>query len=120
MTISEYEYMTQVIIPYLEDNWGAIDNISSEDKGSGRLTREKIFIKYLDAMSTRNIHEAIVLESIIERYDQICLAHEDAYIPEEEPLIGITEEDISVYTQQVANKRVEEIRPYRWLPAQAS
>lgn len=121
MRISEYDLVTEVIIPYLEINWDSIDNFGPEkERGNGRLTREKLFIKYLEAMSSGNIHEAIVLETILEKYDAICLAHEDAYIPEEEALVGITEEDVSVYAQIVKGEHSDNIRPYCWLPAKAS
>lgn len=120
MSISEFQIMSEVIIPYLEENWDLIDNVECAEKGNGRLTKDKLFFRYLEMMTTGKIQEAIVLELIIERYTDICSAHEDAYIPEEEEIIGITEEDISVYTQKVDNRHSAEIRPYRWLPARAS
>lgn len=120
MTISEHKIMSEIVIPYLEENWDLIDNVECEEKGNGRLTKDKLFFKYLEVLTSGKIQEAIVLEMIIERYPEICSAHEDAYIPEEEEIVGITEEDISVYTQKVENRTSAEIKPYRWLPAKAS
>lgn len=122
MKVSEYDMVSKVIVPYLEENWNTIDCVETVDKASGRLTREKLFIRYLKVLNDGNIFEALVLEAIIERYDSICLAYEDAYIPEEEAILGISEEDISVYMQKLEDKRsaTAELRPKRWLPAKAS
>ena len=127
MNTSEYELMTRVIVPYLEKNWSSIDRVPTIERGNGRLTKEKLFIKYMEKLGSGKVDEALVLESIIERYDSICQAYEDAYIPEEEGLLGISEEDVSVYLQQLSTIPRQEgepsecsdqkPKPRHWLPS---
>lgn len=121
MKISEAEMMTEVIVPYLEENWNSIDWIGTAERGNGRLTREKLFIKYLNAMIAGDIQQALVLEAILDRYEKICLSSEDAYIPEEEEIIGITEADVYAYVKSLnaAKKNVKSLLPRYWLPLKA-
>jgi len=102
------------IIHYLKTNWDAIDSVKLPLSPDGRLPKEKIFLKYLEALSNGLLADALLLEAIFERYDEICHSYEDAYYSSEETLLGISEEDVSVYQQKLAGVAEHKRKPRCW------
>lgn len=102
------------MIDYLKKNWHAIDAVKQPLSPDGRLDKEKIFLKYLEQLSNGATADALMLEAIFERYNNLCLAFKDGYIDEEEPLLGISEEDVSIYEQQLNGVSKEQSSPNHW------
>jgi hypothetical protein len=102
------------IIQYLKTNWDAIDAVMLPRSPDGRLPKEKVFLKYLETLSNGKLADALVLEAIFERYDEICQSYEDAYYGDEETLLGISEEDVSVYEQKLAGVAEHKRKPSHW------
>ncbi|MBX9666029.1 MAG: hypothetical protein K2X93_00365 [Candidatus Obscuribacterales bacterium] len=108
------EKIRDVIIPYLQNHWDEIDSVQLPKSPDGRLVREKIFLKYLEALTSGRIEEALTLEAIFERFDEICACYEDAYVQTEESIVGMSEEDVSVYIQKLAGVEPPKRRPRPW------
>lgn len=108
------EKIRDVMIPYLQSHWDEIDSVQLPKSSDGRLGKEKIFLKYLDALTSGRIEEAVTLEAIFERFDEICACHEDAYVQYEESIVGMSEEDLSIYMQKLEGVEPSKRRPRPW------
>jgi hypothetical protein len=113
MKIKE-DKIRDVVIPYLQSNWDKIDSVQLPKSPDGRLAREKIFLKYLEALTSGRIEEALILEAIFERFDEICACYEDAYVQDEESIVGMSEDDVSIYTQKLAGLEPLKRKPRPW------
>lgn len=108
------KFNDQDIVDYLKTNWDEIDAVRLPLSPDGRLPKEKIFLKYVEMLSKGQLEDTVMLEAIFERYDEICQCYEDAYFRSEESLLGISEEDVSVYQQKISGADVHRIKPRRW------
>jgi len=102
---SEQSLFDDALMPFLKQHWNEIDQIDNESKRKdGRLTHDELSQAYKAALKEHRPVDAWILNEILRRYDKICLSYEDAYWWKEESILGISEEDVSVYRQLVANK----------------
>ncbi len=100
---SEHTMIKDVIMPYLREHWDEIDKpIFHKARKDGRLDRDELSCAYQRALSEKRPVDAYILNQLLIRYDKICCAYADGYYQKEEAVLGISEEDISVYEQLVS------------------
>lgn len=116
MKLSEYDIFSIIIMPFLKEHWESIDQVENIDKGNNVLSLEKLFIKYLEVMSEGKIHEAIVLEMIIERFEKIVSFENRLDL--ETP--GLTKENLSKFRKHLSRSSQKIARTNNWRPAKAS
>ncbi len=100
MFLDEYQFLTEVLIPFLQKNWDEIDLAESSDGHSdGRLTKAELASARDRAIARGDFEAANVLAELTFRYDAICEAYSDSSGSQSESSAGISQADISVYTQ---------------------
>ena len=116
---NEHLLVEEVIMPFLRKHW---DDIDQPEIGShfrdGRLTSEELSRAYQKALEDERSVDAWILGEILKRYENICLSYEDCYWWGEETLLGISEEDVSVYEQLAKRKFCksnEALAPKHWI-----
>lgn len=118
-TLAEHALMKEVIMPFLKEHWYDIDQPEYGTSWiDGRLTRDELMRAYHSALNEERPADAWVIGEILKRYETICQSHEDGYWWKEEPVLGISEQDISVYEQLASMPREANSpkpRPRRWL-----
>lgn len=119
MSFSENEMMHETVLPYLEDSWDSLDNVDKSFNGNEQHVVEKLFGKYLEALSSGNVQQATDLESIIDKYETSYLVDNDITNPDDEVLWGTAEADLPVYAQH-DDTNLDYIDPYPWLSREAS
>lgn len=115
----EFAIVRQTIMPFLKEKWLEIDQSKDgSGMGDGRLTMDELIAAYEHAKSNGRVVDASILKQIISRYDRICCAYDDGYWSVDESILGISEEDISVYAQMVDPSKpvwAAKPKPFRWL-----
>lgn len=118
MFLDEYQFLTEVIMPFLRKNWDEIDQAeSATGEGDGRLTRAEIESARDRAIGRGDFESANILAEIAFRYDVICEAWPDAGAGRE-AAAGISQADISVYAQlwdPEYRKREGKPSPEKWM-----
>ncbi len=104
---NEHEFVTDTIMPFLREHWDMLDQLRD-----GRLTEDELLFSYKQALKEKRPVDAFILNELLMRYEPICRAYEDGYWFRDETILGISEEDISVYEQMVdPNFRSRDGRP---------
>lgn len=102
MVRDEHEFVKSVIMPFLREHWDFIDKPEPAiSKGDGRLTRDELTEAYERSLLDHRSVDSFILSELLMRYEPICRAYEDGYWFKDETVLGISEEDISVYEQIV-------------------
>lgn len=102
---SEQTLFDDVLIPFLREKWHDIDQIDTDSKRKdGRLTHDELTDAYKTALKEKRSIDAWILNEILKRYDKLCLSYDDGYWWRDESILGISEEDVSVYRQLTAIK----------------
>ena len=117
---AEYTLVNEVIMPFLKEHWDVIDQPErGTNKKDGRLTQDELERSYHLALAEERPVDAWVIGEILERYVSICQSYEDGYWWKEEPMLGISEEDISVYEQKLDalshGVTSVKLRPKHWM-----
>ncbi len=100
MFLDEYQYLTEVIMPFLRKSWEEIDLAeSASGEPDGRLTKDELASARDRAIARGDFDAANILAELAFRYDAICEAHEDSGGSERETQAGISQADVSVYAQ---------------------
>ncbi len=119
MTIiwDEHLFVTSTIMPFLREHWELIDRPEQNNSEcDGRLTKDELISSYEQALQEKRLVDAFILNELLIRYEPICRAHNDGYWFKDETVLGISEDDISVYEQMVNPefRRSELLRPKPW------
>lgn len=117
--IDEYEFMASTVMPFLREQWDVIDRPETlSGHRDGRLTLDELYFAHNAALKEKRGTDAFILSEIIMRYSPLCRSYSDGYWGGDETVLGISEEDVSVYLQKVdpSFRRREGIPlPYRWI-----
>jgi hypothetical protein len=100
MFLDEYQYLTEVIMPFLRKSWEEIDLAeSASGEPDGRLTKDEWASARDRAIARGDFDAANILAELAFRYDAICEAHVDSGGSGRETQAGISRADVSVYAQ---------------------
>ncbi|MBA3995266.1 MAG: hypothetical protein C0469_17240 [Cyanobacteria bacterium DS2.3.42] len=115
----EHCLVKDVFMPFLKEHWDNIDRPEpTSDYRDGRLTRDELMLSHEEATREGRVLDAFILNELIVRYEPICRSHNDGYWSGDEMVLGISEEDVSVYEQMVSadyRKRTGIPTPKSWL-----
>lgn len=116
---NEHEFMTSTVMPFLREQWGTIDKPEKlSGRRDGRLTLDELHSAHDVAVEEKRSTDAFILNEIIMRYSPLCRAYSDGYWSGDETVLGVSEEDVSVYLQKVdpSFRRRDGIpQPRRWM-----
>lgn len=99
----EHCFVKDVLMPFLREHWDSIDRLEPTSAcRDGRLTRDELRLFHEDATHSGRMLDAFILNELIMRYEPICRSYSDGYWSGDEAVLGISEEDISVYEQMVS------------------
>lgn len=95
----EFNFMKEVIVPFLADKWDEID-LPDPCTGwrDGRITLEELLRAREVAMQRNSQADVFILDALLVRYEILCQAFSDGYRLQDEPLMGISRQDIMNYT----------------------
>ena len=114
----EYEFISGTVVPSLRRKWSVIDRPEElSGRRDGRLTLDELHLAHDTAVADEHTNDAFILNEIIMRYSPLCRSHSDGYWSGDETMLGISEEDISIYEQKHApdyRKRTGLPRPRHW------
>ncbi|MBY0547066.1 MAG: hypothetical protein K2W95_07220 [Candidatus Obscuribacterales bacterium] len=95
----ESDFMKEVIVPFLADKWNEID-LPDPSTGwrDGRITLEELLRARESAMQRNNQADVFIFDALLVRYERLCQAFSDGYRLQDEPVMGISRQDVMNYT----------------------
>lgn len=95
----EFNFMKEVILPFLQDEWDEID-LPDPTTGwrDGRISLEELSRARESAFQRKDLSGVFILDALLVRYEPVCRAFPDGCKMLEEPSIGMSKQDIMHYT----------------------